>query len=63
MEGEKPYASLDYFSISMWRAELQRSSLPALTKLVCFNLSLYMEDAQGSCSPATQADAGHRPWL
>lgn len=40
------------FPISTWRAELQRSHLPALTKLVCFNLSLYMEAAQAGCSPS-----------
>jgi hypothetical protein len=54
MVGEKPYASPGDRSIFNWRAELQRSSLPALTKLVCLNLSLYMKEAQGSCSPSTR---------
>ena len=38
--------------LTAWRTLVQHSHLPPLTKLVCVNLSLHMEDMTGSRSPS-----------
>jgi hypothetical protein len=42
-------------NLAAWRSMLRRSGLPPLTKLVCLNLSLYMEHR--SCWPSLRQQA------
>lgn len=46
-----------FLQVWSWRHAIQKSSIPSTTKLVLFNLSVYMNDAGEGCYPSTQKQA------